>query len=292
VTPPLEPPASGGRIDWLASYPKSGNTWLRLLLANYFSEADDPHDINAPGVTRGVARSRWLFDTILGLSSSDLLPHEALALQPHVYEIIARRNTAPIWLKVHDRQQRLDDGRWLFPPTASGAAVYIIRNPLDVAVSNAFHDGHADMERATAKLCDPAMTIGTRASSQIPQLLGNWSDHVSSWVDQPEMPILVVRYEDMLADTAHALARVIAFARPDSVVDPQRIDQAVRHCRIEALQSAEREHGFREAPRRATPFFRSGRAGDWRTHLSVAQVSRIRSAHHAVMRRFGYTEAE
>ncbi|MES2054945.1 MAG: sulfotransferase domain-containing protein, partial [Pseudomonadota bacterium] len=219
---PAEPPDSGGRIDWLASYPKSGNTWLRLLLANYFSETDDPHDINAPGVTQGVARSRWLFDNFLGLSSSDLLPHEALALQPHVYHIMARRNSAPVWLKVHDRQQRLDDDSWLFPPSASGVVVYVIRNPLDVAVSNAFHDGHADMERAVTKLCDPAMTIGTRTSAQIPQHIGDWSAHVSSWVDQSDIPVLVVRYEDMLVDTAGALARVIAFARPEAAIDPRR----------------------------------------------------------------------
>ncbi|WCM28758.1 sulfotransferase domain-containing protein [Sphingomonas sp. QA11] len=292
MAPTADIPKTGGRIDWLASYPKSGNTWLRLLLANYFSETDDPHDINAPGVTRGVARSRWLFDNFLGLSSSDLLPHEALALQPQVYHVMARRNAAPVWLKVHDRQQRLEDGSWLFPPAASGVAVYIIRNPLDVAVSNAFHDGHADMERAVAKLCDPAMTIGTRASSQIPQHLGDWSAHVSSWVDQSDIPVLVLRYEDMLADTAGALARVIAFARPETTIVPDRIDQAVRHCQIEALQSAEREHGFREAPRRTTQFFRSGRAGDWLAHLSIAQADRIRSAHLPVMRRFGYAEAD
>jgi aryl sulfotransferase len=292
VAPSAETSDTGGRIDWLASYPKSGNTWLRLLLANYFSETDDPHDINAPGVTRGVARSRWLFDNFLGLSSSDLLPHEALALQPYVYEIMASRNAAPVWLKVHDRQQRLDDGRWLFPPAASGVAVYIIRNPLDVAVSNAFHDGHADMERAVAKLCDPAVTIGARTSSQIPQRLGDWSGHVTSWVDQPDIPVLVIRYEDMLADTADALARVIAFARPGAVIDPHRIGQAVRHSRIEALQSAERDCGFREAPRRTTPFFRSGRAGDWPAHLSPAQADRIRSAHRGVMHRFGYAEAD
>ena len=280
---------NGGRIDWLASYPKSGNTWLRLLLADYFAEADVPHDINAPGVTRGVARSRALFDTFMGVASGDLTNAEALMLQPHVYELIARRNAAPVWLKVHDRQQRIGDG-WLFPPAASGVVVYIVRNPLDVAVSNAFHDGHGDMARAVEKLCDPACFIGRSGGRQMSQAIGDWSAHVRSWVDQSDIPVMVVRYEDMLADTAAALARVIAFARPEVSIDPERVNRAVRHTRMETLQAAERANGFREAPRRAIPFFRSGTAGDWRNHLSVAQVLQIREHHLAVMSRFGYVD--
>ena len=114
----MPPPdaAAGGRIDWLASYPKSGNTWMRLLLANYFAEAEDPHDINAPGVTRGVAGSRRLFDNALGIASNDLLPEEISALRPAAYRVIAEWSKSRLWLKVHDMQALSPDGGWLFPP--------------------------------------------------------------------------------------------------------------------------------------------------------------------------------
>lgn len=287
-------PAGGGEtggaraIDWLASYPKSGNTWLRLLLANYFSESDAPHDINAPGVTRGVAGSRWLFDTMLGVSSSDLLPAEIQALRPQVYTVLAQRSDARLWLKAHDQHARTADGGWLFPRDCSGVAVYIVRNPLDVAVSNAFHDGHGDMARAVDKLCDATMTIAGRDTLQLPQMIGDWSDHVTSWVDQRDIPVLVVRYEDMLADTAHALDRVLAFARPQLARDPALISRAVRGSHIAVLQAAEDARGFRETPPGAARFFRKGRAGDWRNHLTPAQVIRIRDRHLAAMQRFGY----
>lgn len=259
-----------------------------MLLANYFSEADDPHDINAPGVTRGVAGSRWLFDNALGIPSDDLLPDEARALRPAAYRIVAERSATRFWLKAHDMQARLAGGDWLFPPEATGVAVYIIRNPLDVAVSNAFHDGHGDMARAVAKLCDPAMEIGHRASPQMAQHLGDWSAHVISWTDQIAIPVLVVRYEDMLADAGAELVRVIRFSRPEVAIEPEKIERAVRHSRLEALQVAEDRHGFRERPRRAERFFREGRAGAWRNLLSPDQVSRMEVHHGEVMRRFGY----
>lgn len=57
-----EAPRKGAGINWLTCYPKSGNTWMRMLLANYFSETDTAHDINAVGVTDGTASIRWRFE--------------------------------------------------------------------------------------------------------------------------------------------------------------------------------------------------------------------------------------
>jgi len=277
-----------GRIDWLASYPKSGNTWMRMMLANYFSETDEPHDINKPGVTNGIASSRRRFDEFLGIASSDLTEDEVTALQPHVYRLMAARGPERQWIKVHDAQMRLADGRWLFPPEVSGVAIYLLRNPLDVAVSFAFHEGHEDMRRATARLCDPEGVLSSAKSMQLRQFMGTWSRHVESWIDQADIPVLVIRYEDMLTDAGCELRRVIAFARPEIAIDAACIERAVAHARFENLQAAEDARRFREAPPRAKRFFRKGRAGDWRNHLSPAQVVQLVGAHRKMMERFGY----
>ena len=279
---------AGSRIDWLASYPKSGNTWLRILLANYFCESDDPHDINKPGVTNGIASHRWRFDELLGLPSSDLTPEEIMALRPFVYEILVAEEPRRHWIKVHDAQRRLADGRWLFPPSVSGVAIYLIRNPLDVAVSLAFHDGHEDMRRSVAKMCDEDAILGGGKSVQLGQFIGSWSHHVESWVDQTEIPVLLVRYEDMLADTAHELARIVQFARPELPVDDDRIAMAVENARFDRLQEIEAARPFRETPPRARRFFRQGLAGGWRNHLSEVEVRRLVDRHCQVMARFGY----
>ena len=277
-----------GKIDWLASYPKSGNTWMRILLANYFGESDQPFDLASAGITNGIASLRWRFDEFLGLSSSDLTPDEIAMLQPEVYEILVTEHPVRQWIKVHDAQRRLDDGRWLFPPAVSGAVIYLIRNPLDVAVSFAFHEGHGDMRRSVAKLCDEQAVLGGGASVQLAQSIGNWSQHVESWVDQSEIPVLLVRYEDMLADAGRELVRVIEFVRPELAVDRAKVDMAVEFARFDRLQAIEAARRFRETPQRAERFFREGRAGDWRNHLSHAEVRQLLNAHCRVMARFGY----
>lgn len=277
-----------GKIDWLASYPKSGNTWMRILLANYFGEGDAPHDINTPGVTNGIASLRWRFDEFLGLPSSDLTPEEIMAVQPHIYEILVAEDPSRHWIKIHDAQRRLADGRWLFPPAVSGVVIYLIRNPLDVAVSLAFHDGHEDVRRSIAKMCDEQSVLASCKSLQLSQSVGSWSRHVESWIDQSEIPVLPVRYEDMLCDAGRELARVVRFARPELPVDRERIAMAVEHARFERLQEIETARPFHETPPRAKRFFREGRAGDWRNHLSDAQARHLIDRNCRVMARFGY----
>lgn len=278
-------------INWLASYPKSGNTWMRLLLASYHNETDDPFDINRPGITNGIASARQRFDEILGIDSTHLTDAEARTLLPHVFEQMVRLHDTPQWIKVHDAQARTCDGQWLFPPSASGKVVYLIRNPLDVAVSRAFHDGHEDMAVAVEALCDPDAAIGGNGKTQLRQLLGDWSHHVSSWVDQTDIPVLIVKYEDMLDDAARELIRVVSFIYPDEHVDRIRIDRAVADTAFERLQAIEANKGFREKTPRQKRFFRQGKAGGWAEHLSAEQVAHLIKCHEATMRRYGYLGA-
>jgi aryl sulfotransferase len=285
---PTRPEVQHGSIDWLASYPKSGNTWMRLLLSNYYSDKEEPHDINKPGVSDGIASSRWLFDSHMGLSSADLTDDEAMAMMPGLFRELTRASTRKHWIKVHDAQARLADGEWMFPPDATGGIIYIIRNPLDVAVSRAFHDGHGDMDKAVAMLCNVEASISGGPKSQLRQVMGDWSHHVRSWVDQDDIPVIVVRYEDMLADTAGELRRVLAFARADEPIDETRIARAVTHTAFETLQAAEARDGFREVTQKQERFFRSGKSGDWKSHLTADHVATLCACHAEVMARFGF----
>lgn len=63
------------KIIWLASYPKSGNTWFRIFLANLFSGAKQPANINELQDT-SIASNRQMFDEAAGIASSDLTPQE------------------------------------------------------------------------------------------------------------------------------------------------------------------------------------------------------------------------
>lgn len=276
-------------IWWLASYPKSGNTWLRLFLANYRKENTEPVHINHMG--GHIAASREMFEEFAGVDSSDLTQEEIERCRPRVYRALAAQQTQPVFLKVHDAWTNNADGDSLFPVDVTAGVIYVVRNPMDVAVSYAHHAGCLPGEMV-ARLCQETYsTHRTRdsLSDQLPQRLGSWSGHVRSWIDESGLPLHLVRYEDLLADPAAAFLAIVRFtALP---VDPERLRRALDATRFERLQAQEVAEGFVERPLRATrPFFGQGRAGGWRDELSPALAHKIVDAHRDTMRRFGYLD--
>jgi hypothetical protein len=284
--------APAGSIVWLASYPRSGNTWLRALLTNYLEEGGEPASIDAL-VGGSDAILREVFDEELGLSSSDLTPEEILHHRPHLHELLAAELPRPSFVKVHDACLRTAGGALLFPPAATRGVVCVVRNPLDVAVSLAdfwswpVARGVAELNRPEATLSQPVGGI----HEVLPQRLLTWSGHVASWVEQRELPVHVVRYEDLLADTGAAFEGVLRFAGLEP--EPGRLARAVAHARFDRLRAQEERSGFHEKPPTARFFFRAGRAGAWREALSHEQVRALVDAHASLMERFGYLrEAE
>lgn len=278
-----------GDILWLASYPKSGNTWMRVLLANYLGDSAQPADINA--IEGGpISSSRDWFDQATGVRAAALPPAVVERLRPEVYREAARSISETMRVKAHDAYVLTDTGAPLFPSDASRGAVYLVRDPRDVAVSSAHHAG-TDVHAAALRLNDPGNTLARKSvSRQLPQRMGTWSNHVRSWVDQEAIPVLVVRYEDLLADTSATFASVLKFAGHEP--DADRVHRAVAHSALEKLQAQEGAGSFRERPvQNVGRFFRRGVAGGWRDELEPELARLIESEHRETMVRFGYLAA-
>jgi aryl sulfotransferase len=278
---------AGGKFGWLVSYPKSGNTWMRMMLSSLMS-GGAPVDINALDVRIGIATFAEM-DEYLGIDSSEMTREEIAAARPALHAEMAADQDIPLLLrKVHDRYWRTPTGEAAFAPSCSRGAIYLVRDPRDVAVSFSHHRG-CGIDRMIDQMADDLVLANatSRGREQLPQPLGSWSQHVRSWLDQTEIPTLVVRYEDMLQVPAAALAQ--AADHLGIAADEAHLQAAVAGTEFGLLRAQEGNAGFRERLVSATaPFFRQGRAGRWREQLSAAQADRIVDRHGAVMARFGY----
>jgi len=280
--------ADAATIGWIISYPKSGNTWLRLMLLSLM-QGGAAVDINGIGNEAGLANHVEM-DELLVVESSELFPNEQVAAQPDLNMAIAAETGPGLKLrKVHDRYWRTPEGVAVFPASASRGAVYLVRDPRDVAISLSHHRG-ITVDSAIAAMADPTATLSEsidRQRRQLAQPLGDWSSHVRSWMEQLDIPLLLLRYEDLLADPTQGLRSVAGHL--GIAHDAGAAQAAVDATRFEGLRAQEQAHGFGERkPGSTAPFFREGSAGGWRRDLTSEQAARILMDHGETMRQLGY----
>jgi hypothetical protein len=275
-------------IVWLASYPKSGNTWFRFFLSALLSEADEV-DVNGLK-TDGIFGSREIFNAFTDLDSRYLYDEEVKQMLPHVYQQLSNEVYKPQYIKVHDACTLNKVKQPIIPVEATKAAVYIIRNPLDIVASFAHHMGTTideavkQMNSSNASLATQRNNLNT--TTQLKQTILSWSEHVESWTTHPSFPVLVIRYEDMLSSPLETFTKAVAFMGINT--DPQRINVSIIASDFNKLRQKEDENGFKEKTPQAKRFFRSGSAGNWINELTKEQAVSIIHHHGHIMKKYGY----
>ncbi len=274
-------------IIWIASYPRSGNTWTRAFINTLTHIMQDPAfesvDINRVEGWTAAENAVEHYTRALGKPGFRASPAEIAAARPRVQAEIARAAGRPVYIKTHNAHA-IDHGAPLINMGVTAGAVYLVRNPLDVAISLA-HYSNSTIDRAIDDMGTPGFGVNN-TRNYVRVVWGSWSEHVGSWAARPNPTILVMRYEDLVAkpeENFGAVARHLMMAPTDD-----QLRRAIALTRFDRLRQNEVEAGFVERPHDINTFFREGRAGQWRERLNADQVARVVKAHQPLMRRFGY----
>ena len=277
-------------IIWLASYPKSGNTWTRFLIANYLLNPEEPVPINDIPHLNFISHDSPInhFERFAGKKLEEMEDEEVAAVRGKVHQWLAMSRGRDIFVKTHNLCG-IAFGFPLIAPEATAGAIYIVRNPLDVVPSFAHHFSMT-IDRAVEVLCTPEYYL-PHAKNQIRQHLGSWTQHVNSWMKAPGMQRYVMRYEDLHRDPINTVGGLMKFLGLPP--DRQRLEKAIRFSSFDQLQSQEAKEKFKEArEEEGSKFFRSGKTGGWQDVLSDQQVQTIIENHKDTMKRFGYLDEE
>lgn len=273
-------------LIWVASYPKSGNTWVRAFIHNLLKEISgdrQPQDINRMNEHTVWEIAGPPFEQILGKPLTEAKQSEIEAARPKVQHRLANTRSEPFFVKTH-LCVGSEHGHPTINLNATLAAVYVVRNPLDVAISYAHHTTMT-IDSIIASMANKAQrTPGTPRS--VYEVLGSWSQNVSSWLGVTDRPIHVIRYEDLEANPTRPfgmLARFLGLAPSED-----QLKAAIARSCFAELRRQEAENGFKERPETSKVFFREGRSGQWRDVLTPAQVQEIIRVHAPMMQRLGY----
>jgi hypothetical protein len=265
-----------GNIIWLASYPRSGNIWLQAFLYNLICDAQ-----TTPGAA-ALAGFCTAENAALHFMAGDSRPlgdwsrEEVAARRAGAQRAIAGLRSDNVFASTHAALVMNYDAPTI-AMEETAAAIYLVRNPLDIAVSLAA-DGGTSIDEAIIRMEAEHETENSNRFAY--ECQGSWSTNVMSWTQQNHAGLHLLRYEDLLATPEQAFGPLATFLGFDS--SPERVDRAIRLAAFANL-SVEAE----KSPDGAK-LLRAGRAEQWRDALSAEQADRIVRRHARQMERFGY----
>lgn len=277
------PPPNG--IYWLASYPTSGNSWLRVFIQNLVcilrGEPVTGDHVNKTVKFSIVEALEENYRPFVGKADAGNW-RKVAAARPKAQEAIVRRASSSIFVATH--LAALDvAGVPLINGTVTRGATYVVRNPLDVVVTLAAELG-ISIDQAIEVMADPNHHTAN-GNGQVFEVWSSWSGHVESWTRDAHPALLVLRYEDLATKPREAFEAFVRHAglRP---TDTPFLD-SIELSAFARLDEEELKWGFRDPadPSRTSPI------GGWRERLTDAQAERVLSQHGPAMAKFGYTDA-
>lgn len=266
-------------IIWLASYPKSGNTWVRIFLETYFKKIEI--DINIKGFPN-PKRFEFLnidpskFENIV--KNWKNLQHEQNL--SHKYNI----------LKTHNALCTINNYKFTSYENTFGA-IYLVRDPRDVLISYASHLGISHKEALNVMMDTNAGEIKKHYGNLIQtSLMSSWSNHYNSWKSKiGKNDFLYLKYEEIIKDTYKEFSRIIKYLSQiyQFEINENKILEAIEETNFEKLREKEKMYGFEQATGN-TPFFRKGVVGDWKNNVDKKIIKSIETFFSKEMKELNY----
>ena len=271
------------KINWLYSYPKSGNTWVRLLFDAYFRGELDINEILCSVGDDGIQRYDLGDKSPIGNWPIDI---QQLMRPAAMLRTVTSYNAVdldiPLIVKTHQANV-IANGIELLPAALTRSTILLVRDPRDVMPSFANHLG-LDHDEATAVMENKSQVLAAK-EHRISDYLGRWDDHVESCLAANEHNVMMVRYEDLRENPDSWFWKMLEHVgvKPDEA----RVQKSVEMTELSRLRKLEKEKGFGEGSAKAKdPFFNTGEVGK---KISAGHKSRIERAFRKTMVRLGYT---
>ena len=276
------------KIVWISSYPKSGNTWTRFFLSNYFFNKN-----KAESDFKIINKIDKFppYKILQQLITEDEIKNSAYNISKYWSKIqleLIKTNEDYVFLKNHNALVSVE-GRGLTDERFSLAFIYLVRDPRDVAVSYSNFDKTLSIDKAIERMTSESLYC--HVAEQFPldvEMLGSWKFNYLSWKNGVEqIPRIIIKYEDLINNTFETKLKIIKFLSNiiSCNVDKDQIKFSIEQSEFKRLKGIEKNHKFHES---SNKFFNKGSVGQWKNILSPQQVSKIENFCKSEMIDLGY----
>ena len=274
-------------IIWLASYPKSGNTFVRSLLSSYFYTQDGNFNFDLLKKIQQFPINEDFYKIGVDVNNKYLVAENYIKAQE---EIIKNKNIT--FLKTHSSFCKMYNRFNFSSLKTSLGVIYIVRDPRNVAISFANHNSKPITD--TVQLLTNDLAIGNE-KKEVEVYLGSWNLHYNSWkVYQGSQKYLLVKYEDLISDTKNTFLKMLLFIKKLSnfEINNAKVDKAIKNT-FNRLKEMENKNGFEEAKindntGKKVKFFNIGPGSNWKKALEKHDQDKIQNAFKKEMLELGY----
>ena len=275
-------------IIWVASYPKSGNTWVRSLLSAYLYSSEGTFNFKLLNNILQFPSKIHLKFFLKDFRDIKKVSDYWIAAQ----ERINLYNDKNIFLKTHSALCTLENNPFT-NKNNTRAVIYVVRDPRNLITSLSHHFSMSMNESLEFIINKQQMTMMDKWGKDdfgIASFLSDWSTHYKSWRDIKFAPILIIKYEDLLNNTKNTFKIILKFLSKfmEININEKKIIKTINSCNFEVLAKKEKTEGFVEAVNPEKKFFYLGQKNNWKNLLDAKTEKKIREAFLKEMNELGY----
>ena len=281
------------KISWIASYPKSGSTYIRLLLASYFytqdgsindfQEIKNIFNINDYNIYKKIKNFPKLNQFIED-------PQIITLFWEGAQRLIMQEIKYNLFIKTHNCMAEIMYKRFTSEKYTK-CFIYIVRDPRSVAVSYKHHF-QVTYDKAVKQLINKNLVdFDFNSKKNVPDLISSWAIHYNSWKNFTHKGNgIIIKYEDLIQNPYIFFKKVLDFLsnHMDIKINEKKLNQTIESIRFSNLQEIEKQKGFFEKPEISKIFFRKGLLDEWKSCLTAKQKYTIEVNFNKEMKELGY----
>jgi hypothetical protein len=281
-------------IIWLASYPKSGNTWVRSIISSLLYSKDGNHSFDQLNYIDQYPVKKY-FENLI----DDFYDLEKIKKNWIPSQDLINLDRKIKFLKTHHIYCKLGDNTFTNDANSLGV-IHIVRDPRNLLSSIKHHWSLNDYNSAKDIMFDVEASTGmkpeTNKDYSFPVLISSWNNHYNHW-KKIKKNYLLIRYEDLLNDTENELMKIIKYLKGHIKfeVNNKKIKNILKTTSFDYLKNMENEGLFKESniderTGKLKKFFNKGPENKWKNLIKKEIINDVEKRFYSEMKELGYID--